>query len=143
LEVFRRRQQELDKASRGTEAAEIDPAATEDEWASAGKKRKRAKEGVLKGIKLRKASTGDSTAEKQTTGPETKETEETANAVSPSKVSLSEANHSVKDADVRKLIPKPRSIAGKSPDSQPEVEKPTEAKAGLGLVNYGSDDDEW
>jgi len=138
LEVFRKRQQELDKASRGTEAGETDLTAAEVEWASAGKKRKRTKEGVLKGIKLRKASTGDSTAEKQTTSPETKETEQTANAVS-----LSEANHSVKYADVRKPIPKPRSTAGKSPASQPEVEKPTEAKAGLGLVNYGSDDDEW
>lgn len=137
LEVFRKRQEELDKASmRDTDTTDTTTAAVDDEWATAAKKRKRAKEGVLKGVKLRKSSTADSAVGKQVI-PADKPIAQAENAKTG--VDVGKTVKPLKDADTARDT---KSATKAATEANQTLEKSTESKAALGLVDYGSDD-EW
>ena len=128
LEQFRRQQEEVDKhARRGSEGAQFadeGSPAVEDEWVAGGRKRKRAKEKeVLKGVKIRRASTTEHAVDPST-------------EASSSKSSSSKPAESMKSAASVQLLTKPTAPASA------EKTPPAPAKAGLGLVDYGSDDDD-
>jgi cell division septation protein DedD len=148
LAAFRKRQEELDRLKTGDGAEEPDVMAPKDEWAHAGRKRRREREGLVKGIKLRKGSGG---AAAVASGEEGKE-----NGVSPSSHGPTETSES-KAAEP----PKKQGEAGKGDakvdESSEKSDEETAArpgsaigktdkdlrKGGSGLVDYGSDDDDW
>lgn len=136
LEVFRRRQEELDKAAKGEAGAETTTAAPDDEWATAAKKRKRGKEGALKGLKLRKASSSDSATGKQAGATESPGTEGASVKVEAQK-GKNDPSSPHKDEDAK---PAAKTATEKQP-AKPTPEKAAEPKSALGLVDYGSDED--
>jgi len=137
LEVFRKRQEELDKASRAETDPETVVAAADDEWTTAAKKRKRGKEGALKGIKLRKSSTGDSAAGKQAGAAEEPVAE---GATAEAQKEQKPVAKLQKGADATSNVV----IATEKQPAKPTPKKGVETKPALGLVDYGSDeDDDW
>jgi hypothetical protein len=139
LEVFRRRQEELDKAAKGETGAETTTAVADDEWATAAKKRKRGKEGALKGLKLRKASSSDSATGKQAGATEDPGTEGASVKVETQKGKNDLASPH-KGAEAKPTI----ATATEKLPVKPTPEKAVEPKPALGLVDYGSDeDDDW
>lgn len=137
LEVFRRRQEELDKAAKGETAVETTTVAADDEWATAAKKRKRGKEGALKGLKLRKASSSDSATGKQAGSTEDAGAEG-ASATAQKGKNVPASPHKAAEAK-----PTVATTTEKQP-AKPTPEKAAEPKSALGLVDYGSDeDDDW
>jgi hypothetical protein len=137
LEVFRRRQEELDKAAKGETAVETSTAAADDEWATAAKKRKRGKEGALKGLKLRKASSSDSATGKQAGATED------AGAEGASATAEKGKNAPASPHKAAEAKPTVATTTEKQP-AKPTPEKVAEPKSALGLVDYGSDeDDDW
>ncbi|OBT52542.1 hypothetical protein VE04_06360 [Pseudogymnoascus sp. 24MN13] len=139
LEVFRRRQEELDKAAKGETGAETTTAVADDEWATAAKKRKRGKEGALKGLKLRKASSSDSATGKQAGTTEDPGTEGASVKVETQKGKNDLASPH-KGAEAKPTI----ATATEKLPVKPTPEKAVEPKPALGLVDYGSDeDDDW
>lgn len=139
LEVFRRRQEEMDKAAKGETGVETSTAVADDEWATAAKKRKRGKEGALKGVKPRKASSSDSATGQQAGATEDPETEGANAKVEAQKgKNLPASPH--KDAGTKPTV----AIATEKQPTKPTFEKGAETKSALGLVDYGSDeDDDW
>lgn len=81
LALFRQQQDEADKKARaaggGTVVEAGSPTVEQENWVAGGRKRKRAKEGGLKGVKIRRASTTEGAkpaemgAEKQVESPKT------------------------------------------------------------------------
>ena len=140
LEVFRKRQEELNKASRGESGLEISAAVTDDEWTTAAKKRKRGKEGALKGVKVRKSSTGDSAAAGKQVGAVEEPAVEAANAKAEAQKGNTLVANLQKDADAAShTVP-----ATEKQPAKPIPDKRVETKSALGLVDYGSDeDDDW
>jgi hypothetical protein len=132
LEQFRRQQEEADKkARRGSDGAQAgdegSPTLEEEHWVAGGRKRKRAKEKeVLRGVKLRRASTTEQPSEPAAA------TSKASNS-SPSKETLAD---STKPAVT--VQPPSKSAASVSAEKTPLATP----KAGLGLVDYGSDDDD-
>lgn len=133
LEQFRRQQEEADrKARRGSDEAraadEGSPIVDEEQWVAGRRKRKRAKEkDGLKGVKISRSST-------------------TEKAADPS---VTQASSSSSPSATRKLTKGTESKAPEQSKSKssplPSAEKapPAPAKSsGLGLVDYGSDDDD-
>ncbi|KAF3012862.1 hypothetical protein E8E14_010974 [Neopestalotiopsis sp. 37M] len=119
LKVFR----DAQKKSKPVEAADDEPVAEEviDEWSTAGaKKRKREKEPIIKGIKGR-VSQNATAAE---SGADAKDTSPTTSTKAPV-------------AEPPSVAPKPAS----SPEAKPVLPAST-AKSKMGLVDYGSDEDE-
>jgi hypothetical protein len=138
LEAFRKQQEEADKKAREGEGrptfGDASPTAEEEQWVAGGRKRKRkAEKEILKGVKIRRASSAaeDSKAASPST-PSTKKqdaehTGETESA-KPSQKKQIESKSKTKPADA---IAPPKPLAAPS-------------KSGLGLVDYGSDeDDDW
>ncbi|KAM3071319.1 hypothetical protein ACMFMG_008910 [Clarireedia jacksonii] len=139
LELFRKQQEEADKKARTeTDGAPAPDASAvlEEEWIAAGRKRKRAKEKEgLKGVKIRR---GSSAADQAST---------------PSKAVSTKApvqdDESQKPLGSKVVIPaesvKPSTQVQPSalPKSK-ETKKVAQAspKKGLGLVDYGSDEDD-
>lgn len=139
LEVFRRRQEELDKAAKVETGTETTTTVGDDEWATAAKKRKRVKEGVLKHVKLRKASSSDTAAGKQAGATEDPGTEG-ASAKAEAQKGKNPPASPHKIAEVKPTVAK---TTEKQP-AKPTPEKAAEPKSALGLVDYGSDeDDDW
>lgn len=139
LEVFRRRQEELDKAAKGETGAETTTVVADDEWATAAKKRKRGKEGALKGVKLRKASSSDSATGKQAGATEDPGTEG-ASAKAEAQKGKNLPPSPQKPVEAKPTVAKTteKQLAKSTP------EKAAEPKLALGLVDYGSDeDDDW
>jgi hypothetical protein len=132
LEQFRKQQEEADEKARrgsgGPQIADEGSPTVEEEWVAGGRKRKRAKEKeVLRGVKIRRPSTTE-----QALGPSTTE------ASSSTSTSVPKPAESTKSAAhvVQALLPKPTAPA--SAEKMP----PAPVKTGLGLVDYGSDDDD-
>ena len=134
LQAFRKQQEEADKKARGGEVAAEEIDGEGDEWVAGVRKRKRGKEKeVLKGVKIRRTSTAEQLAKN----------DEAANA------EVSKSGHEAQK-QVEKTQPPPGNIAKKTqapePTSPPKLPPKTSApppKSGLGLVDYGSDDDDW
>lgn len=126
LALFRKQQEEADKkarrASDGAADAEEGLAEIEEEsWVSGGRKRKRVKDKeVIKGVKLRRSSTAGSS-------------QKPAQASPPA-----ECHKGSKGADAEEKSPE---ISSKTEASSNSKAMATPAKLGLGLVDYGSDED--
>lgn len=128
LELFRKQQEEADKKARiGDEqgAGETSPTVENEQWVAGGRKRKRAKEKEgLKGVKLRRSSSAVDA------GP----------ASSPEGKSQDNETKSTSVTKEEQPVPK-----AKATNSTPVSKPPPAAskpKAGLGLVDYGSDEDD-
>ena len=133
LALFRQQQEEADKkARRGSEgvavAEEGSPTAEEENWVAGGRKRKRAKEKeVLKGVKIRKSSTAN---EVEKPAPD---------AASPGDSPATKKQSTVVSTTV---TAKPDEAPSSSSTKSPAVVKKPPAKPSLGLVDYGSDEDD-
>ncbi|KAG9241087.1 N-terminal domain of NEFA-interacting nuclear protein NIP30-domain-containing protein [Calycina marina] len=125
LIAFRKRQEEVDKRARDEEGAEGWEGG--DDWAAAmGRKRKREKkEGLVKGVKVRRAST----LEEKIVKPAADETKAAPVAKTAEKAEMAEYVKTSR-AEVPAAVPKAAS----------SVPPP---KSGMSLVDYGSDDDDW
>ncbi|KUJ07947.1 uncharacterized protein LY89DRAFT_600644 [Mollisia scopiformis] len=137
LALFRQQQEEVDKkARRGSDGAAVADTPAEDESWAAGRKRKRAKEKEgLKGVKLRRSSTTEAMNPPQ---------------ASPTTRAQATTNSTATKDPVVKTDPKPPSVADKTKSQdQPEASSnekktPIPSKGALGLVDYGSDEeDDW
>lgn len=129
LEQFRRQQEEVDKkARRGSDVAPADegfPVVEEEQWVAGGRKRKRVKEKeVLKGVKIRRSSTAEQISDSIPSVAQ----------ASSSSSSSKKAVESTKSTAPVQLKPTAPASAEKAPLDL--------AKTGLGLVDYGSDDDD-
>lgn len=132
LEQFRRQQEEADKkARRGSDGAQAgddgSPTLQEEQWVASGRKRKRAKDKeVLKGVKIRRSSTTEQPSEP---------------APATSKASISSPS---KEKSVESIRPAATTQPTSRPAASASAEKtpPAPSKTGLGLVDYGSDDDD-
>ena len=136
LELFRKHQEEADKKARaendGTQIQEGSPV-REDEWVAAGRKRKRTKDKeVLKGVKVRRASSSaDQVPTSSRPGSAKPDKDEAISIATSTKPPTPKDSAKVSDIQPAKVAPKPAE-AKKSP---------TPLKKGLGLVDYGSDED--
>lgn len=132
LEQFRRQQEEADKKARGSDepraADEGSPIVDEEQWVTGGRKRKRAKEkDGLKGVKIRRSSTTEKAADPSVT--------QASSSSCPSTTKKLAKGTESKAPEQSKSKPAPLASAEKAP--------PAPAKnSGLGLVDYGSDDDD-
>jgi len=137
LALFRQQQEEADKKARrgsgGEAVAEAgSPTVEEENWVAGGRKRKRAKEKeVLKGVKIRRSSTANE--EKPTRGAPSS-TDDSAAITKESRVTLSATATPDRKA-TSESKPKTPTVVKKPPAAAP-------AKPSLGLVDYGSDEDE-
>jgi len=147
LELFRRQQEEADKkllaGSRDTSISAVgegSPGAEEEQWIAGGRKRKRVKEKEgLKGVKLRKSSsTDEQLPPSKAVGADT-----TRIPVQQSEPAAIFPTSEQKVGKVEKDKPQVLSSAGQS-DVSVKAKTPLAKSAvgGLGLVDYGSDDDE-
>ncbi|ATZ55187.1 hypothetical protein BCIN_11g04700 [Botrytis cinerea B05.10] len=133
LELFRKQQEDADKKARAADdgGAQIQDGSPvrEDEWGTAGRKRKRTKDKeVLKGVKVRRASSSTSTKDLST-----KPTKDDSDSIATStKPPTPKDSAKILDSKPAKEAPKP--VAVKKPSPPPP-------KKGLGLVDYGSDED--
>jgi len=133
LEAFRMQQEEADKKARegGDVQGDVDERlGDEEQWVAGGRKRKRKVEKeVLKGVKLRRAS---SAAEDK----KVKREAEVETSTSPAQKVTEES--AVKEEPTAKE-------ELKSPASKPSpIPKPVATPAKSGLVDYGSEeDDDW
>ena len=134
LDIFRKHQEEADKSlladgevdDRKTEGS---PEASESTWAVNARKRKRAKEEGLKGIKLRKSS---STAEAPKDLPDKK--------VKPVKPKEPVSSSVAKKTDEDRPSPQSQSAVNTKPIKSEDT-KPVVASS-LGLAAYSSDEEE-
>ncbi|KAF7951061.1 uncharacterized protein EAE97_002612 [Botrytis byssoidea] len=140
LELFRRQQEDADKKAR---AADDDGAQTQDgspvrgdEWGTTGRKRKRTKDKeVLKGVKVRRASSSAEQASSSTSTKEmsTKPAKDDFDSIATNtKPPASKDSAKISDSKPAKVAPKP--VAAKKPSPPP-------SNKALGLVDYGSDED--
>lgn len=133
LQAFRKQQEEADKKARGGEVAAEEIDGEGDEWVAGVRKRKRGKEKeVLKGVKIRRASTAEDPVKKD--GPINAEVSKS----SPAAPKLVEKTKSAAE-DIQKEI---NPIQSETTSTIPKASPPP-PKSGLGLVDYGSDDDDW
>ncbi|KAI9644882.1 hypothetical protein NHQ30_006909 [Ciborinia camelliae] len=138
LELFRKQQEEADKKARaaendGTQIQEGSPV-REDEWVATGRKRKRSKDKeVLKGVKVRRTS---SSAEQTPTPSKDLSAklakDESSSIPTSTESSTSKVSTKVSKAQSATVVPKAAVV--KKPSPPP--------KKGLGLVDYGSDEDD-
>ncbi|PQE06405.1 nefa-interacting nuclear nip30 protein [Rutstroemia sp. NJR-2017a WRK4] len=139
LELFRKQQEEADKKARtetdGAPAQEAS-AVLKEEWISAGRKRKRAKEKEgLKGVKIRR---GSSAAEQASTPPKAVPVKAPAQGDASQKSSSSRSTAPVES--VKLPTEAQPSVTSKPEEMKKAAQSPP--KKGLGLVDYGSDDDD-
>ncbi|KAF5870066.1 putative nefa-interacting nuclear protein nip30 protein [Botrytis fragariae] len=133
LELFRKQQEDADKKARAADndGAQIQDGSPvrEDEWGTTGRKRKRTKDKeVLKGIKVRRASSSTSTKDLPTK-PAKDDSDSVATNTKPP---TSKDSAKISDPKLAMVAPKPVAVKKPSPPS---------SNKGLGLVNYGSDED--
>ena len=128
LELFRKQQEDADKKARiGDEQSPVEPStvAEEEQWAAGARKRKRTKEKEgLKGVKIRRSSSAVEAG--SASSPEVKKHDDGAKSktVPPSEQAKPKATAA---SNV---------LVSKSPPTS------TKPKAGLSLVDYGSDEDD-
>jgi hypothetical protein len=146
LQVFRKLQEEQDKKALRKDNTEIE-VVVEDEWTTGPRKRKRRVEKeVLKGVKLRKTSTGASTAETQD-GNEQKVVSTPIEKVSGGGAHSTEVEKDQSPAKTLSRQPDSKQ-EGSAAESHPATAPPAmklapKSKGSLGLVDYGSDEDDW
>jgi hypothetical protein len=136
LALFRQQQEEADKkARRGSDSAALaeegSPTVEEETWAAGGRKRKRAKEKeVLKGVKIRRSSTANE-VEKPAQGAASSTGDSPATKKQPTVAPTT-------------VTAKPDQAPSISSTKSPAVVKkpPALAKPSIGLVDYGSDEDD-
>jgi hypothetical protein len=136
LALFRQQQEEADKkARRGSDGATVESSVPpeDDSWA-AGRKRKRAKDKeVLKGVKVRRSSTATDDAKPSAS---TKTASLRAAVTNQAEVK--------QNPNTSKSLPKPQEKAKSQEKVKPQEKEPTSvSKGSLGLVDYGSDEDDW
>jgi len=133
LALFRQQQEEADKkARRGSEIVAVaeagSPTGEEETWNAGGRKRKRTKEKeVLKGVKIRRSSTANEIGNPF---------EEAASATGDSPATRKQFTATPATAATNPDM----SISNSSTKSPAVVKKPP--KPSLGLVDYGSDEDD-
>jgi hypothetical protein len=133
LALFRKQQEEADKkARRGSDGAVNDegsPIAEQESWIAGGRKRKRTKDKEgLKGVKLRRFSTSTSS-----TRP---------SHASPPRPASCESKKEPAKPTARTQESQASAVEAVSFTAPQKLSAP--ATSGLGLVNYGSDeDDDW
>lgn len=137
LALFRQQQEEADKNARRLSGAAIEEAPlVEDESWAAGRKRKRAKaKEALKGVKVRRSSTV---------------TEATQPLETKSKIPATPDKTATSKLEI-KMEPASSPVAVKQESEQynsaavvKEEESPKSSKGTkMGLVDYGSDEDDW
>ncbi|KAG0649921.1 NEFA-interacting nuclear NIP30 [Hyphodiscus hymeniophilus] len=129
LEQFRKQQDEADKkARRGSEDAQAadagSPLLEGEQWVAGGRKRKRAKEKeVLKGVKVRRSSTTEEINKPPVVAPSS------SNGLSSAKQPAESTKSAVPMARTKPAL------------ATAEI-SPAPAKTSLGLVDYGSDEDD-
>ncbi|TVY38987.1 hypothetical protein LSUB1_G002496 [Lachnellula subtilissima] len=134
LALFRQQQEEADKkARRGSEGVAVaeagSPIAEEETWIAGARKRKRAKEkDVLKGVKIRRSSTANEIG---------KLSEDAASATGDSPATRKQSTAAPVNATVN-----PNKATSSSRTQTAAVVKKPPAKPSLGLVDYGSDEDD-
>ena len=144
LDVFRRQQEEADKAllSEAAGTSDVIPlglASSESQWAINASKRKRTKEKEgLKGVKLRKlSSTSETPAKPIEPDPSMLIPVDKKEAVVAKTASVEDRDHMVKGAQLSAVA---RDNAAIRPSPSSTQEKPI--TLGLGLVGYSSDEDD-
>ena len=135
LEAFRRQQEEADKKARegegGPALGEASLTVEEEQWIAGGRKRKRKGEKeVLKGVKIRRASSAvedSQIATSPTAATNMRDPEEVVGMEAAKSPEGNKANEKakVKPADA---------VGAPKPPAAP-------SRSGLGLVDYGSDED--
>jgi hypothetical protein len=147
LEIFRRHQEEAEKAARAEQDADA-PIAEEEQWIASGRKRKKGHEkGPLKGLKLRKSSSTSEHAApmkedsppqvgKEASSPKTGAVVgEAISTANPQSGAISEKEKTAKQRPPAVAPPRVVSTPASSPSAAP---KP----GSLLLGNYSSDDDD-
>ncbi|KAF2172980.1 hypothetical protein M409DRAFT_62638 [Zasmidium cellare ATCC 36951] len=120
LDAFRRQQEEAEKAAKVGGPEDSTEAVDGTSW-SVGKKRKKGREGLLRGVKLRKASSGERASAAA----------EPAASPSPPQEEQAKVTDEVK-----------RGSETASPADKPAVPPKATSGAGLGLAAYSSDEDD-
>jgi len=147
LELFRQQQEDADKkllARRGSDGAgpnvvQGSPTAEEDQWAVGTRKRKRAKEKEgLKGVKLRKSSTNEQTPNTAKPSPLTTESSEGDSGFKSVPGSDAEP---ASNAKAKQGLSMPTPPLASLDVAAMKILFPP--KGGLGLVDYGSDEDDY
>ncbi|KAF7951460.1 hypothetical protein EAE96_006769 [Botrytis aclada] len=140
LELFRKQQEDADKKARaadddGTQIQDGSPV-REDEWGTTGRKRKRTKDKeVLKGVKVRRASSSADQASSSTSTKDlsTKSAKDDSDSIATS-TKPPTSKDAAKSLDTKPVKVGPKPVAVKKPSPPP-------SNKGLGLVDYGSDED--
>jgi hypothetical protein len=141
LEVFRRRQDEQDKKLRevhGGDAVSPTDAIGEEEWTAAGgarKRKRKEKEGILQGVKIRRKSTVEEKPEKHSPGKSSDEKKAIPSKTLPASSGVEDGTQTPEPAQARPKVKDPLTTKTK-PDTAPPATKPI-----LGLVDYDSDTD--
>ncbi|APA14730.1 hypothetical protein SS1G_06739 [Sclerotinia sclerotiorum 1980 UF-70] len=140
LELFRKQQEEADRKAR---AAENDEASIqegspvrEDEWGTTSRKRKRTKDKeVLKGVKVRRASSSAEQASSSSAKdlPKKPAKDDSSSVATSTEPQNPQDSVTVSETQPAKVPAQP--AASKKPPPPPP-------KTGLGLVDYGSDEDD-
>lgn len=145
LEAFRKQQEEADKRAlkrdAGDDAPTDEAAVEEKQWIAGGRKRKRVKDtGVLKGVKLRKSSsTSEVPVPAEAKHPIQKD-ETTHGAVTAGAVDESGQPDKGTNPSSRSVV----RVKVKRDTEEPMTEESatsSKPSGGLGLVDYGSDDE--
>ncbi|KAF7860661.1 hypothetical protein EAF04_008180 [Stromatinia cepivora] len=140
LELFRKQQEEADKKARAAEndGAQIQEGSPvrEDEWGATSRKRKRTKDKeVLKGVKVRRASSSAEQASSSSSAKDlpTKPAKDASSVATSTKPETPQDSAKASETQPAKVPAQPAAI--KKP-------LPPPPKTGLGLVDYGSDEDD-
>ncbi|CAD6446600.1 ca15fb6f-5a66-4546-981d-9bfc8c295729 [Sclerotinia trifoliorum] len=141
LELFRKQQEEADKKARAAEndVAQIQEGSPvrEDEWGATSRKRKRTKDKeVLKGVKVRRASSSVEQASSSSSAkdlPKKPAKDDSSSVATNTKPQAPQDSAKVPETQPAKVPA--QTVASKKPPPSPP-------KAGLGLVDYGSDEDD-
>ena len=133
LEAFRKQQEDAEKTARQDETT--DAVESAETWSAGPRKRKKGRETILGGVKVRRTST----AEKKSDSPPK------AASTTPQKLEESPKSH---DDDHKAAPVAGNETAGSVPPAKVQVQQsagpntPPSSAAGLGLAAYSSDEDD-
>ena len=147
LELFRKQQEKADAALVGADAQEeaLVPLKSNDDaepemWTVGGRKRKKGRHDVQKGLKLRKTTSGEGSkdAVEETSPPEMKTSEAQSSQQTP-KASTKNVQNLPSKGETASEAQSKSSAPSASPQSAPSSTRPTNI---LGLGGYSSDEDD-
>ena len=131
LEAFRRSQEEAEKAA---SLQDTDPAEAVEKWTVGPRKRKKGRENVIGGVKLRRAST---TEKQAATGSDTITSRDLQGEQIPEAQTPGKAPPEAAGSE------EPAVLARETPDANTTASKsPSPPAAALGLGAYSSDEDD-